>query len=876
VQDLIHFNLGGFVLMVIHFKKRLSVALIFVMALFTLFQSAALGAEDSSSGSSKEKPFPSQSSSRMSLNSLYSGNIGNDFIQAQVGSDGRFNAGLKELNSENWYNTIYSWPSSPGTSFTTLKVDGEDVIYGNQPDGQFISAPENNGDNTLNESVWKTGDITVKQVLQAGPNPATGQADALQIRYIITNTGTENHDVGLRMMIDTMVDGNDRAPFKVPGEDGVESVDYERDYLGDGVPGFWQVFNNFDNPDISAQYSMSGRDITAPDRFTIANWGSITGTKWDYEITPGRGTGDSAVGMWWNPKTLAPGEQKVITTYYGRPGVGGEEALVLSGRSKLTYDEWSTAPFNLISYFTNNTDTTLNNVSLKLEADPGITIVDNDPEHALGTIQGGETTQSTWKLKPNTHGKHKITVKAFANGSDEPFATAEYEVEALEPVIPPNITLGGSNGVTSDGTPMAGRISPLTVNASFDDPRAIGVKLIATDADGTKYEAEMDSTNNVDWAHTFTPNDEGLWETPMTIKVIPRYADGTTGEAQEFPIVLIDPSGYIYNEDKGEDWKLPGATVVLQYFDTQIETWVNMSEEAYPGRMSPITNPQVTGNDGRYAWDAAEGTYRVVVSRPGFETTTSREVVIPPPVTDLHVALKATDDVKPTITSEGASEGETYTGSVSINFSSSDDVAGVRYIVYKIDGNEEVRINGDHVSVPEINSVGKHKIILTSVDHAGNETVKEINFEIKDQTQPTEDMVPIVLAAKDKSISAQKSIKAALEKINTNSTKAAINEDLNKALIANEEAKVKITRLKELLAAYNSDKIPASQLQVLRNFVNTAEQQNGIVKTKLEQAINTNSLSTAKSLTNEALKANAYSVNSLEYIRANLIAYKVK
>ena len=29
---------------------------------------------------------------------------------------------------------------------------------------------------------------------------------------------------------------------------------------------------------------------------------------------------------------------------------------------------------------------------------------------------------------------------------------------------------------------MAGRLSPLTVNASFDDPKATGVQLIATDS----------------------------------------------------------------------------------------------------------------------------------------------------------------------------------------------------------------------------------------------------------------------------------------------------------------------------------------------------------------------------------------------------------
>jgi hypothetical protein len=860
-------------------RKRLSISIVIIMAFLMLFQNAAFGAEQLIQNAEKQKPFPSQSQNTgMSLlRSVYPGNIGNDFVQAQVGSDGRFNAGLKELSTENWYNIIYSWPSGPGTSFTTLKIDGEELIYGNSPDGVFTQSPTNNADNTGNESIWKSGDISVKQVIQPGINPATGLPDALQMKYIITNTGVKNHDVGLRMMFDTMVNRNDSAPFKVPGVNGVESIDYERDYVGEDVPAFWQVFNNFDNPDISAQYSMKGTGISTPDRFTIANWGGITGTRWDYSISPGLYTGDSAVGMWWNPKTLAPGEQKIITTYYGRPGVGGDQALVLSGRQRLTYEEWSSAPFNLISYFTNNTSSTLNNVRLVLETDPGITLVDNESEHQLGTIDSRATTQSSWSLQPNTHGKHRITVKAFADGVDEPFAIAEYEVEALEPVVPPNISLGGNNGTSADGTPIAGRVTPLTINASFDDPRAVGVTLRATDADGDTYEAELDSTNSVDWTHTFTPSAVGLWETPLNIQVTPRYSDGTIGVVQEFPIVLIDPSGFIYNGVKGEDWKLPGATVVLQYFDTEIDTWVNMSEEAYPGRMSPITNPQITGEDGRYAWDAAAGTYRVVVSRPGFETTISREVVIPPPVTDLHVALTPTDAINPTISSDGVSNGETYIEPVNITFSSTDDEAGVRYITYKIDNNSAVTISGDNASLPAVDSVGNHTVILTTVDHAGNESVEEITFEIIDENQPAENILDVVTAAINKSKEAQSVMDVAMSKINSAASKGEIEENLTQARLVNSEAKVKITRLKELLGTYSSPLMPASHLEYIRNLVEGADLQNTIVDKKLGKALeileSDNDYSRVKARVKEAQTGNKSSIASLEFTKGNLIIF---
>ncbi|WP_409270384.1 hypothetical protein V1499_13260 [Neobacillus sp. SCS-31] len=858
-------------------RKSLSITLVVLMACFSLLSSVAFGAE--SSQSKKEKPFPSQSNSRLSLNNLAlnNGNFGNESVQALVGADGRFNAGLKELNSENWYNIIYSWPSEPWSSYTTVKVDGEDLVYGNNPDGQFMQPPSNNNDNTANESVWKANDISVKQVLQPAVNPATGQPDALQIRYIITNTGDAPHDVGLRIMLDTMVNRNDSAPFKVPSNDGIESIDYEKDYVGTNVPDFWQVFNDFNNPDISAQYTMRGGNATVPDRFAIANWGGLSGSKWDYIVSDNSYTGDSGVGMWWNPKTLAPGEQKIITTYFGRPGVGGKETLVLSGKKRLTFEEWSSSPFNLISYFTNTTQSNLNNVRLELTSGPGIRLVDSDPEVILGSVGSGMTKQSTWKIQPTVAGNHQITVKAFAEGKNEPIATATYEVEALEPVVPTNITLGGSNGVTTDGIPVSGRMSPLTVNAAFNDPQAVGVTLTAVDADGKEYSAEMSSGNKINWTHTFVPYEKGLWGSPMTITVVPRYQDNSTGTPLNFQIVLIDPSGYIYNSEKGEEWRLPGATVTLQYYDPLLETWVYMTDEAYPGRLSPITNPQVTGADGRYAWDTAAGDYRVLVSRPGFENAISRVVTVPPEVTDLHVGMIPTDRQAPSLVSSGVEEGGAYTEGVSIGFTTTDDEAGVRNVTYKIDDNDAVTINSDNANLPKIESPGSHKVIISAVDYAGNIATKEINFTINDNDEEPVSIMAVINAAIEKSELAKTDMQAALDRFNTNATKAEVQGHINIAKDANSQAKEKITVLKALLGSYEFKKMPLFLQEVLKTQAVAAEIQASTVNTKLEKTIEflaNGDASKFKGRLKEAQSANSSSLASLKFIKGNLITFE--
>ncbi|WP_248927065.1 carboxypeptidase-like regulatory domain-containing protein [Paenibacillus hamazuiensis] len=714
-------------------SSKLRSAFLLLMSLLISLPGFAFA--DKETPEAKPTPFAPKDNNAFSALALPNGEIGNEHIQANIGTNGRFNMGIKKQQSgDEWYNIIYSWPSYPNTSFTTVKVDGTDRVYGLDAAGytSFVTAPHN-VDDTTNEALWKMGDVSVKQVLQTALNPATGIPDAFKIRYTITNAGTQNHSVGLRMMVDTMVEGNDHAPFRVPTAGGIESVDYEKDYFGQQVPGFWQAFKTFENPDISAQYTMKGSDATAPDRFTIASWSSINNTLWDYNITANRKTGDSAVGMWWNPTTLAPGETRTIVTYYGRPGVGGDQTLVLSGRQRLSYPEWSTSPSNLIAYLNNNLGMNLSNVTLQLvPGDNGLSLVDGDAVHDLGNIPAGTISQTTWRVKPTAEGVHPLTVKAFREGAADPFATATYEIEALAPVVPPNVSIGGGRGSQNDGTPVAGRTTPLTVNASFNNPSASAVKFVATDATGDKYEAQMSTQNGIDWTISFIPSQAGLWETPLEIEIVPTYPGNQTGPPLEFEVVLIDPSGIVYNAAKGNqnDWPLPRATVVLQYNDPALGAWVNMSEEAYPGRMNPITNPQATGEDGRFAWDTAAGQYRVIVSRPGFETATSRTVTVPPAVTDLHVGLTPTDHVAPSLTVSGVTYGETYTEPVNVQFHASDDVSGVRFVSYKLDNGQPQKVNGSSGTIP-VSAVGAHTIDFTVADHAGNEFAKKVAFTIK-------------------------------------------------------------------------------------------------------------------------------------------------
>ena len=58
------------------------------------------------------------------------------------------------------------------------------------------------------------------------------------------------------------------------------------------------------------------------------------------------------------------------------------------------------------------------------------------------------------------------------------------------------------------------------------------------------------------------------------------------------------------------------------------------------GQMDPPVETQVTGADGYYGWDVAEGCWYVVAEAEGYRTLVSPVVGVPPEVTDLHLALE--------------------------------------------------------------------------------------------------------------------------------------------------------------------------------------------------------------------------------------------
>jgi len=360
----------------------------------------------------------------------------NASISAQVATDGRFNVGAFPDPSTGGstaasYSLTYAWPSGPGTSFTTIRIDGVDSVYGT--DGTVVTAPSDL-DPSTDTSTWRYGDVLVTQTLKLASNPLTGSFDAVRVIYTVTNTGTTAHTVGIRVMQDTDVDSNDSSSFHVPGQ-GI--VNTETDLLGAAIPDSFELFAGLDDTGHIGGAVLRGNGGPDPDRVAITSWSAIFNTRWDYTVTPGLPTGDSAYAVWWNPTTLAPGASASYATMIGLGGISTDLtppiALGVSAPALLTLPATNVlgfpVTFTVVATVDNVSSATATNVSVSLalptlntipSGPAGLTLAGGPATVALGTLAPGAEREVSWQVSVRP-GQSLITypysVHATADGT---------------------------------------------------------------------------------------------------------------------------------------------------------------------------------------------------------------------------------------------------------------------------------------------------------------------------------------------------------------------------------------------------------------------------------------------------------------------------
>lgn len=313
----------------------------------------------------------------------------------------------------------------PWTSYTTVKVDDSYYLFGGPterragfgvPAGTPILSPRRQAGELV--SAWQIGDILVEQRLTIVRSFDTGLDDSVRVQYILTNTGTASHSVGLRTVVDTMLGDNDGAPFRV-GEHAFVS-DSRLD--GADVPDFWQAFDSLTNPHVTSQGTLRGPQLVPPDFIVFSNWGKLADNPWNVPLEPGRDftrSGeyelDSAIALFWQPQPLAPGESRVIATQYGLAGISIARGFLSLGLSS-PVQVVSGSVFRVVAYVENN-EGEARDVVGQLVLPSGLKLVSGDFQRELGTLKPASSRQLVWVVSADRPGDYQLAVEVRSSNS---------------------------------------------------------------------------------------------------------------------------------------------------------------------------------------------------------------------------------------------------------------------------------------------------------------------------------------------------------------------------------------------------------------------------------------------------------------------------
>ncbi|CAK0770358.1 exported hypothetical protein [Gammaproteobacteria bacterium] len=234
------------------------------------------------------------------------------YLEVAVAQNGSFTCGVPDGAA-----LLHGHPN-PWSSGVTVQIDGKNYSNAGKKApklGAPVGVPSVNGANY--EGSWDTGDVRITQSLSI-VNGNSGNPDLLKVSYTLLNQGPAAHEVGVRILLDTQLAGNDGTTFQLP--DGTQ-VTTEKEYSGSAVPTQWETASSLSNPDTLKTRAVLLDNGVLPDRLVLANTAQMLADPWAVVVDPAKELTDSAAGIYWNPAALAPGQSTTKTLYYGLDGL---------------------------------------------------------------------------------------------------------------------------------------------------------------------------------------------------------------------------------------------------------------------------------------------------------------------------------------------------------------------------------------------------------------------------------------------------------------------------------------------------------------------------------------------------------------------------
>jgi hypothetical protein len=219
--------------------------------------------------------------------------------------------------------------------FPTIMVDGQMFQVGgfggaggnapggrfekqNQPLGKSPGGKMRQGFTTV---FVHDNNLRVTFTCEVVPTKAQGKAtkrrsDSVLLRYLVENKGQKTYKFGMRIYMDVYVITNDGALFAAPNQPGklLDGVELK----GKMLPDYVQMLErpNLQNPGFVSHLTLNlGTSLEKPERVVLTRHGVGFGT---WEMQAVQSMGDSACGIFWEPKEIKPGGKREFAYGYGQ------------------------------------------------------------------------------------------------------------------------------------------------------------------------------------------------------------------------------------------------------------------------------------------------------------------------------------------------------------------------------------------------------------------------------------------------------------------------------------------------------------------------------------------------------------------------------
>lgn len=275
--------------------------------------------------------------------------------------------------------------------------------------------------------------------------------DTLEVEYILTNTGSVSHNIGLRIVFDGRFGGADTDGQSIIFPNAT-TIDTEAklpdESLGfSSVPETWVSYDSPSDPTVAVRGTTITDSVTSPGAAnrsagvpdSIA-WGIIRniGNDAQYYFTPNSGVsliGENwAYAVKWEPEQLAPGQSCRFVTYYG---VGASAADYNRPYAMMAYapfalqaqegddpsttdevedyyltDQQGRSPFPVSVYMDNFGTQTLLDASVRLRLPTGLELAEGESlTKTVGIVRRNELKSVTWNLRATAARPGKFDLK---------------------------------------------------------------------------------------------------------------------------------------------------------------------------------------------------------------------------------------------------------------------------------------------------------------------------------------------------------------------------------------------------------------------------------------------------------------------------------